>query len=47
MAAIAADRNLLFGLLALQIGLIDQSKLVAAFQAALQALRGCRLRPEA
>src|SRR6516165_2040375 len=33
MAAIAADRNLLFGLLALQIGLIDQSKLVAAFQA--------------
>ena len=32
MAAIAADRNLLFGLLALQIGLIDQSKLVAAFQ---------------
>jgi serine/threonine-protein kinase len=33
MAAAAADRNLLFGLLALQIGLIDQSKLVAAFQA--------------
>ena len=33
MAAIAADRNLLFGLLALQIGLIDQSKLVAAFHA--------------
>jgi serine/threonine protein kinase len=33
MAAFAADRNLLFGLLALQIGLIDQSKLVAAFQA--------------
>jgi serine/threonine-protein kinase len=33
MAAIAADRNLRFGLLALQIGLIDQSKLVAAFQA--------------
>jgi tRNA A-37 threonylcarbamoyl transferase component Bud32 len=28
-----ADRNLLFGLLALQNGLIDQSKLVAAFQA--------------
>ena len=27
------DRNLLFGLLALQNGLIDQSKLVAAFQA--------------
>jgi serine/threonine-protein kinase len=33
MAATAADRNLLFGLLALQIGLIDQSELVAAFQA--------------
>jgi serine/threonine-protein kinase len=33
MAANAADRDLLFGLLALQIGLIDQSKLVAAFQA--------------
>jgi serine/threonine-protein kinase len=33
MAAISADRNLLFGMLALQIGLIDQSKLVAAFQA--------------
>jgi hypothetical protein len=33
MAAIAADRNLLFGLLELQVGLIDQSKLVAAFQA--------------
>jgi hypothetical protein len=33
MGAIAADRDLLFGLLALQIGLIDQSKLVAAFQA--------------
>ncbi len=29
----AADRNLLFGLLALQNGLIDQSQLVAAFQA--------------
>ena len=29
----AADRNLLFGLLALQNGMIDQSKLVAAFQA--------------
>ena len=28
-----ADRDLLFGLLALQVGLIDQSKLVAAFQA--------------
>src|SRR5262245_49132803 len=29
----AADRNLLFGLLALQNGLIDQGRLVAAFQA--------------
>ena len=28
-----ADRNLLFGLLALQNGLIDQAQLVAAFQA--------------
>src|SRR4051794_31141479 len=28
-----ADRNLLFGLLALQNGLIDQGQLVAAFQA--------------
>ncbi len=28
-----ADRNLLFGLLALQNGLIDQARLVAAFQA--------------
>src|SRR5262249_27623790 len=33
MAAIAADRNLLFGLLALQNDLIDQGQLVAAFQA--------------
>jgi serine/threonine-protein kinase len=33
MAAVAAERNLLFGLLALQIGLIDQGQLVAAFQA--------------
>ena len=33
MAAAIAERNLLFGLLALQVGLIDQSKLVAAFQA--------------
>ena len=33
MAAPSAERDLLFGLLALQIGLIDQSKLVAAFQA--------------
>src|SRR5262245_58946563 len=33
MGAITADRNLLFGLLALQNGLIDQSQLVAAFQA--------------
>jgi hypothetical protein len=33
MAAIAPDRDLLFGLLALQNGLIDQIQLVAAFQA--------------
>ena len=33
MAAIAADRHLLFGLLALQNGLINQAQLVAAFQA--------------
>jgi serine/threonine-protein kinase len=33
MAALAADRNLLFGLLALQVGLIDQGQIVAAFQA--------------
>jgi serine/threonine-protein kinase len=33
MAALAVDRNLLFGLLALQNGLIDQGALVAAFQA--------------
>jgi serine/threonine-protein kinase len=33
MAALAADHNLLFGLLALQVGLIDQGQLVAAFQA--------------
>jgi hypothetical protein len=33
MAAISADRNLLFGLLALQNGLINQGQLVAAFQA--------------
>jgi serine/threonine-protein kinase len=33
MAAIAADLNLLFGLLALQNGLINQGQLVAAFQA--------------
>src|SRR5436853_4548429 len=30
--AAAADRNLLFGLLALQVGLINQGQLVAAFQ---------------
>src|SRR5258708_5844119 len=29
----AADRHLLFGLLALQVGLIDQAQLVAAFHA--------------
>src|SRR6516165_11922106 len=33
MATIAADRHLLFGLLALQNGLINQAQLVAAFQA--------------
>ena len=33
MTAFSADRDLLFGLLALQIGLIDQGALVAAFQA--------------
>ena len=33
MADSAADRNLLFGLIALQNGLIDQAQLVAAFQA--------------
>ncbi len=32
MAKLNTDRNLLFGLLALQNGLIDQAKLVAAFQ---------------
>src|SRR5438309_927732 len=31
--AVAADRHLLFGLIALQVGLIDQAQLVAAFQA--------------
>ena len=33
MAAVAADRNLLFGLIALQNGLIDQDQLVNAFRA--------------
>ena len=33
MPPVDTDRNLLFGLLALQNGLIDQAKLVAAFQA--------------
>jgi serine/threonine-protein kinase len=33
MAALAAERDLLFGLLALQNGLINQGQLVAAFQA--------------
>jgi hypothetical protein len=33
MATPAAECNLLFGLLALQNGLIDQGQLVAAFQA--------------
>ncbi len=31
--AAAPDRHLLFGLIALQVGLIDQAQLVAAFQA--------------
>ena len=33
MATVAADRHLLFGLLALQNGLINQAQLLAAFQA--------------
>src|SRR6516162_1928026 len=33
MAHVDAEKNLLFGLIALQIGLIDQSKLIVAFQA--------------
>ena len=33
MSALAADRHLLFGLLALQTGLIQQAQLVAAFHA--------------
>jgi hypothetical protein len=33
LMATNADRDLLFGLLALQNGLIDQAQLVAAFQA--------------
>jgi hypothetical protein len=33
MVALAPDRNLLFGLPALQNGLINQGQLVAAFQA--------------
>ena len=33
MAAMAAERHLLFGILALQNGLIDQADLIAAFQA--------------
>jgi eukaryotic-like serine/threonine-protein kinase len=33
MVAIGTDRNLLFGLLALQNGLIDQGALFAAFAA--------------
>src|SRR5262249_53500554 len=33
MAAISAERDLIFGLLALQVGLINQGHLVAAFQA--------------
>ena len=31
--AATTDRHLLFGLIALQVGLIDQAQLVAAFQA--------------
>ena len=33
MAVVTAERDLLFGLLAFQNGLIDQSRLVATFQA--------------
>jgi hypothetical protein len=33
MSKSAADHDLLFGLLALQVGLVDQGQLVAAFQA--------------
>jgi hypothetical protein len=33
MPVIVADRHLLFGLMALQVGLIDQARLVAAFHA--------------
>ena len=33
MNPVAADRDLLFGLLALQIGLIDQERLIASFRA--------------
>ena len=33
MAAVDDDRNLLFGLLALQVGLIDHGQLFAAFKA--------------
>jgi hypothetical protein len=33
MAAVTAERHLLFGLLALQVGLIQQAQLVAAFHA--------------
>src|SRR5437763_867662 len=33
MASADTDRNLLFGLLALQNGLVDQARLVGAFQA--------------
>jgi serine/threonine-protein kinase len=33
MGAVAAENDLLFGMIALQVGLIDQAKLVAAFQA--------------
>ncbi len=41
MGAVATEKNLLFGLLALQNGLIDQGQLVAAFQAwTLQKARG-------
>jgi tRNA A-37 threonylcarbamoyl transferase component Bud32 len=33
MGTVAVEKDLLFGMIALQVGLIDQSKLVAAFQA--------------
>jgi hypothetical protein len=42
MRTLAAERHLLFGLLALQNGLIDQVQLVAAFQAWARDKSRCR-----